>query len=56
MNRRPLIAQHRPKDAALMVINRATGSIEHRRFDIVYLDPGDVLVINDSKVIPTGLW
>lgn len=56
-----LIAQHpaEKRDAShLMVINRATGSIEHRRFsDIVeYLDPGDVLVINDSKVIPARLY
>ena len=56
-----LIAQHpaEKRDASrLMVINRASGSIEHRRFsDIVeYLDPKDVLVINDTKVIPARLY
>ncbi|MGI6167260.1 MAG: tRNA preQ1(34) S-adenosylmethionine ribosyltransferase-isomerase QueA [Eubacteriales bacterium] len=55
-----LIAQHpaERRDASrLLVINRASGSIEHRRFsDIVEcLNPPDVLVINDSKVIPARL-
>ena len=55
-----LIAQTpiEPRDAArLMVIHRATGEIEHRVFrDIVeYLCPGDVLVANDSRVIPARL-
>ena len=40
-----------------MVLNRIDGSIEHRRFfDIVnYLRDGDVLVFNDSRVIPARL-
>lgn len=40
-----------------MVLNRSNGSIEHRRFfDIVsYLRDGDVLVFNDSRVIPARL-
>ena len=52
-----LIAQH-PTDrrdaSRLMVIHRADGSVEHRHFyDITdYIAPEDVLVINDSKVIP----
>jgi S-adenosylmethionine:tRNA ribosyltransferase-isomerase len=55
-----LIAQTpiEPRDAArLMVIHRDTGEIEHRIFrDIVeYLRPGDVLVANDSRVIPARL-
>lgn len=42
----------------LMCINRRTGAVEHRVFhDIIdLLDPGDVLVINDSKVIPARLF
>jgi S-adenosylmethionine:tRNA ribosyltransferase-isomerase len=47
-----------PRDSArLMVLHRDTGEIEHRIFrDIVdYLVPGDVLVLNDTKVIPARL-
>jgi len=56
-----LIAQHpmSQRDASrLMVLNRGGGSISHRHFsDIVeYLNPNDVLVINDSKVIPARLY
>ncbi len=56
-----LIAQHpmEQRDASrLMVLDRETGSISHRRFsDILeYLDEKDVLVINDSKVIPARLY
>ncbi len=42
----------------LMVIHRDTGLIEHKRFsDLVdYLNPGDCLVFNDSKVIPARLY
>lgn len=42
----------------LMVVDRHDGSITHRVFhDIIeYLHPGDVLVINDSKVIPARLY
>ena len=41
----------------LLVLRREDGSIRHRRFqDIVeFLQPGDVLVLNDSKVIPARL-
>jgi S-adenosylmethionine:tRNA ribosyltransferase-isomerase len=41
-----------------MVLNRHDGSIAHRRFfEIVdYLRDGDVLVFNDSRVIPARLW
>jgi len=40
-----------------MVLNRGDGSIGHRRFfEIVdYLRAGDVLVLNDSRVIPARL-
>ena len=48
-----------PRDASrMMVLNRADGSIEHRHFrDLCdYLRPNDVLVVNDSKVIPARLY
>ncbi len=48
-----------PRDSSrLMVINRETGEIEHKHFyDIIdYLNPGDVLVINDSRVIPARIY
>lgn len=56
-----LIAQHptKKRDASrLMVLDRASGTVTHRHFfDIVdYLRPGDVLVVNDSKVIPARLY
>jgi S-adenosylmethionine:tRNA ribosyltransferase-isomerase len=47
------------RDASrLLVYNRETHEAEHRVFsDIVeYLRPGDVLVINDTKVIPARLY
>ena len=56
-----LIAQHpcaeRDK-SRLMVLDRKSGSTEHRQFFniIDYLRPDDVLVINDSKVIPARLY
>ena len=55
-----LIAQTpvEPRDSSrLMVLNRGQGSIEHRRFhDIAdYLGDGDVLVFNESRVIPARL-
>ena len=55
------IAQHpteRRDHSRLMVLDRATGKIEDRHFyDILsYLRAGDVLVINDSKVIPARLY
>lgn len=48
-----------PRDSSrLMVVHRDTGLIEHRIFrDIVeYLKTGDVLVLNNSKVIPARLF
>ena len=55
-----LIAQDPLSDRSssrLMVLDRKTGKIEHRVFsDIIeYLNPGDCLVINDTKVIPARL-
>lgn len=42
----------------LLVLNRKTKQIEHRHFhDIIeYLNPGDVLVRNNTKVIPARLY
>ncbi|MBQ7384002.1 MAG: tRNA preQ1(34) S-adenosylmethionine ribosyltransferase-isomerase QueA [Clostridia bacterium] len=56
-----LIAQHpsEVRDASrLMVLNREKNTVEHKIFrDIIdYLHTGDVLVINDSKVIPARLY
>jgi S-adenosylmethionine:tRNA ribosyltransferase-isomerase len=48
-----------PRDRSrLMVLDRADGSLEHRRFAEIgdYLRDGDVLVFNDSRVIPARLW
>ncbi len=55
------IAQHpmEQRDASrLMVLDRKGGTVEHKHFyDILdYLREGDVLVINDSKVIPARLY
>ena len=55
-----LIAQdplEKRDDSRFMVIHRESGEIEHRRFhDVIeYLNPGDCLVINDTKVIPARL-
>ncbi len=55
-----LIAQHptQKRDASrLLVVDRDTRSWEHRHFfDIIeYLQPGDCLVLNDSKVLPARL-
>ncbi|MBE6616390.1 MAG: tRNA preQ1(34) S-adenosylmethionine ribosyltransferase-isomerase QueA [Ruminococcaceae bacterium] len=47
-----------PRDSSrLMVIDRAADTIEHHVFrDIIdYLNPGDVLVINDTRVIPARI-
>lgn len=42
----------------LMVLNRETGLIEHKVFkDIInYLNPGDCLVLNNTRVIPGRLY
>jgi len=41
----------------LLVLNRQTGEVSHRHFyDILeYLQPGDCLVMNDSRVLPARL-
>ena len=46
------------RDASrLLVLKRPGGNLEHRRFpDLLdYLEPGDVLVLNNSRVIPARL-
>jgi len=48
-----------PRDASrLMVLDRAAGTVAHRHFRDIgdYLRPGDVLVMNDTRVIPARLW
>lgn len=47
-----------PRDSSrLMVVNRENGTIEHKIFrDIIdYINPGDTLVINDTRVIPARI-
>lgn len=56
-----LIAQDPLEDRSgsrLMVLDRESGNISHRHFrDITsYLNPGDCLVVNDTKVIPARLY
>lgn len=56
-----LIAQipaEKRDSSKLLVMHRNTDSIEHRTFsDILeYINPGDCLVFNDSKVIPARLF
>ena len=56
-----LIAQTpvEPRDhSRLMVLNKATKEISHAKFYNVidYLSPGDLLVINNSRVIPARLY
>ena len=55
-----LIAQHptaRRDGSRLLVLRRENGQIEHGRFpDLLnFLQPGDVLVLNNSRVIPARL-
>lgn len=56
-----LIAQHpveKRDESKLLILHKNTGQIEHKHFhDIIdYLHPGDVLVRNNSKVIPARLF
>ncbi len=55
-----LIAQHPPPrrdDSRLLVLDRSTGSLADRRFPdlLEHLSPGDVLVLNDTRVFPARL-
>ena len=54
------IAQHpleKRDEARLMVLDKKNGNIEHKVFkDIIdYLEPGDCLVLNDTRVLPARL-
>ena len=56
-----LIAQtplEKRDESRLLVLDKQTGEIEHRRFtDIVdYMEEGDTLVLNDTKVMPARLY
>ena len=56
-----LIAQEPLADrttSRLMCLDKCTGSVEHKHFyDIVdQLNPGDCLILNDTKVIPARLY
>lgn len=56
-----LIAQDPLEDRSasrLLVLDRNTGEVCHRHFKAIldYLNPGDCLVINDTKVIPARLF
>ena len=56
-----LIAQHpmaKRDESRLMVLDRKSGTIDHRHFyDIPdYINENDVLVVNDSKVIPARIY
>ena len=45
-------------ESRLMVVDRKTGTIEHKLFkDIIdYFDDGDVMVLNNTKVFPARLY
>ena len=56
-----LIAQEpleRRDSSRLMVLDKTTGSVEHRHFYDIYdmLNPGDALILNDTRVIPARLY
>lgn len=56
-----LLAEHPAKnrdESRLMVVDRATGKITHKKFkDIInYFDDGDVMVLNDTKVFPARMY
>ena len=55
-----LIAQDpllKRSESRLMVLDRKDNTIEHKHFyDVIdYLNPGDCLVINDTRVLPARL-
>jgi S-adenosylmethionine:tRNA ribosyltransferase-isomerase len=55
-----LIAQSpaEPRDSCrLLVVDRGSGQIDHRKFSDLgeYLDPGDLLVVNETRVLPARL-
>src|ERR1035441_778219 len=44
-------------ESRLLVLHRGSGQVEHRRFRdlLAYLRPSDLLVLNNSRVIPARL-
>ncbi|MDO5027530.1 MAG: tRNA preQ1(34) S-adenosylmethionine ribosyltransferase-isomerase QueA [Tissierellia bacterium] len=55
------IAQHpeqKRENSKLMIVNKNNFDLEHKRFyDIIdYLEAGDCLVLNDTKVIPARIY
>lgn len=55
-----LIAQapaQRREASRMLMLDRSTGDLEHRSFDDLpaWLRPGDVLVVNDTRVVPARL-
>ena len=56
-----LIAQipiEKRDESRLLVLNKETGEIEHKVFKniIEYLNPGDCLVLNETRVIPARIY
>jgi S-adenosylmethionine:tRNA ribosyltransferase-isomerase len=56
-----LVAQEpaeRRDDSRLLVLDRETGGLEHRAFRDLpdLLHPGDLVVVNDTRVLPARLW
>ena len=56
-----LLAEYPAKnrdESKLMVVDRATGKITHKKFkDVVnYFDDGDVMIMNDTKVFPARMY
>ncbi len=56
-----LIAQHPLEDrksSNLLVVDKLTGAIDHKKFTgiLEYLNKGDCLVLNDTRVIPARLF
>ncbi len=55
-----LIAVHPPvrrEDSRMLVLDRATGRVSHRMFRDLpgFMEPGDLAVLNDTRVIPARL-
>lgn len=56
-----LIAQtpiEKRDESRLLILDKETGSIEHKKFKniIDYLNKGDILVLNDTKVLPARIY
>lgn len=56
-----IIAQHpaaNRDESRLLVINRATGKMEHKIFkdSLKYFDEGDILLLNNTKIFPARLY